>query len=190
MYKHNYNWFVNSNINQKLGGYINNNDKINILEIGCFEGLSSVFFDNKFLDNNLSTLTLIDPFSTIADNDHMKYNLLEAEKNFDYNLSICKNRNKVTVHKITSNKFFEEYQNKMKYHFIYIDGSHEPSQIKIDMDNSFKVLIDNGIMWMDDYLGGNNGNTEIKETMDDWIRNNNCKIIFQGYQIAIRKNSR
>jgi hypothetical protein len=26
------------------------------------------------------------------------------------------------------------------------------------MDNSFKVLNDNGIMWMNNYLGGSNGN--------------------------------
>lgn len=183
MYKHNYNWFVNSNINQKLGGYINNNDKINILEIGCFEGLSSVFFADNFIDNDSSTLTLVDPFSTIADNDHTKYNLLEAEKNFDYNLSICKNKNKIDIQKITSDKFFEN--NKKKFDFIYIDGSHECEQIKKDMDNAYKILNEKGIMWMDDYLGGDQGNTDIKDTMDSWIQSHNCEIIFQGYQIAI-----
>ena len=185
MYKSNYKWFINSNINYYLEKYIDRKEKRDILEIGCFEGLSSVFFADNFIDDNLSTLTLVDPFSTIADNDHIKYNLLDAEKNFDYNLSICKNKNKIDIQKITSDKFFEN--NNKNFDFIYIDGSHDCDQIKKDMNNSFQVLNKNGIMWMDDYLGGEEGNTDIKNTMDNWIQSHNCEIIFQGYQIAIKK---
>ena len=51
-------------------------------------------------------------------------------KNFDYNIKICNNPEKIVVKKITSDKFFED--NDMKYDLIYIDGSHECSQINKD----------------------------------------------------------
>ena len=55
------------------------------------------------------------------------------------------------------------------------------------MENSFNVLEKNGIMWMDDYMGGN-GN-QIKNTMDVFLEKytNQYELIHKGYQLAIRK---
>jgi len=110
----------------------------NILEIGCFEGLSSVFFADNLINHQNSTLICVDPFLAIENNDHKNLLLGDQEKNFDYNIKICNNPEKIVVKKITSDKFFED--NDMKYDLIYIDGSHECSQINKDMENSFKVL--------------------------------------------------
>ena len=64
-----------------------------------------------------------------------------------------KNTDKITIHKITSDNFFEN--NNKTYNFIYIDGCHEKEFIKRDMENSFNILEKGGIMWMDDYRVGN-----------------------------------
>lgn len=55
------------------------------------------------------------------------------------------------------------------------------------MENSFKFLEKNGIMWMDDYLGGD-GKT-IKNTMDNFLEKYKGKyeIIHKRYQLAIKK---
>jgi len=105
--------------------------------------------------------------------------------NFDLNISICKNANKITVYKITSNKFFEK--NTSMYNFIYIDGCHESEFITRDMENAFNILEKNGIMWMDDYGGGDG--IKIKKTMDAFLEKykGRYELIHSKYQLAIKK---
>jgi len=64
-YKYTKEWFLYSEIKTKLHLFIDKQKENKILEIGCFEGLSSVFFADNFLDNINSSLTCIDPFLTI-----------------------------------------------------------------------------------------------------------------------------
>ena len=182
-YKHTQTWFLGSEIRHTLFSHLDPNSENNILEIGCFEGLSSVFFADNFLNNPKSKLTCVDPFLTIPSNDHSKFLQNNEEKNFDYNISVCKNPDRITVHKITSDNFFQN--NKNTYNFIYIDGCHEPDFVKRDMENSFKVLEKNGIMWMDDYNMGNG----VKETMNAFLdtHTGNYHLIHKNYQLAIKK---
>jgi len=55
------------------------------------------------------------------------------------------------------------------------------------MENSFNVLENNGIMWMDDYLGGHD--YLIKNIMDKFLEkyDGKYKIIHKDYQLAIQK---
>jgi predicted O-methyltransferase YrrM len=183
-YKYSQQWFNFSEIKGRILSFINISNKNNILEIGSFEGQSSVFFAEHLLNHPESLLTCVDPFLLIDNNDHKDF-LNNVEDNFDYNISICKNSSKVIVKKTTSDKFFET--NNQKFNFIYIDGCHECDFIQRDMNNAFNVLESGGIMWMDDYGGGKNG--MIKKTMDDVILKlgSSIKIIHSGYQIAIQK---
>jgi predicted O-methyltransferase YrrM len=181
-YKYSHSWFIGSEINNRLVDFFDKSKENKILEIGCFEGLSSVFFADNFIDNQQSSLTCIDPFLNITDNDHSNYLQNNEEINFDYNISNCKNSDKIIIHKITSDDFFEH--NNQIYNFIYIDGCHKLDYIKRDMENSFNVLEKNGIMWMDDY-----GSGEIKNTMNKFLEkyNGQYELIHSGYQLAIKK---
>ena len=184
-YKHSQNWFIRSEIQNRLSHFLDKSKENKILEIGCFEGSSSVFFADNFLDNPKSTLTCVDPFLTIDNNDHTQFLQNNEEMHFDFNMSICKNSDKITIHKITSDIFFEN--NKQTYNFIYIDGCHEPEFIKRDMENSFNILEKKGIMWMDDYGGGDGIN--IKSVMNTFLEKykGQYELIHSGYQLAIRK---
>lgn len=184
-YKYSQSWFIKSEIRNKLFNFLDSSKENKILEIGCFEGLSSVFFADNFLDNSTSRLTCVDPFLTINNNDHKQFLESNEEMSFDYNVSICKNSDKITIHKITSDIFFEN--NSQTYNFIYIDGCHEPDFIERDMENSFNILEKNGIMWMDDYGGGDG--IQIKKTMDTFLQkyNGQYELIHRGYQLAIKK---
>ena len=184
-YKYSQSWFINSEIQNNLIKFLDKSKENKILEIGCFEGLSSVFFADNFLDNPKSSLTCVDPFLTISNNDHKQFLQNNEEMNFDFNISICKKSDRITINKITSDIFFEN--NNQTYNFIYIDGCHEPDFIKRDMENSFNILEKNGIMWMDDYGGGDG--IQIKNTMDAFLKKYTKKyeIIHIGYQLAIRK---
>jgi len=182
-YKYTQSWFIRSEIHNKLLKFTNKTAKNTILEIGCFEGLSSVFFADNLLCDTDSTLTCVDPFLNIDNNDHGEYLKNGGEINFDYNISICKNKDKIEIRKITSDKFFEI--NKKTYNFIYIDGCHECDFIERDMENSFNVLEKDGIMWMDDYGGGDG--IQIKNTMNNFLARHvgQYEIINMGYQLAI-----
>jgi len=168
-FKYSQTWFLGSEINIKLEYFLDKSKENKILEIGCFEGLSSVFFADNFLDNPNSTLTCVDPFLTINNNDHSKFLQNNEELNFNFNVSVCKNSDKITNN------------------LIYIDGCHESDFIKRDMENSFNVLEKNGIMWMDDYGGGDG--IQIKNNMNQFLEkyNGQYKLIHMGYQLAIQK---
>lgn len=184
-YKYSQNWFLGSEIQNNLFKFLDSSKENKILEIGSFEGLSTVFFADNFLNNFNSTLTCVDPFLTIDKNDHSQFLQNNEEMNFDFNISNCKNSNKIIIHKITSDIFFQN--NNKTYNFIYIDGCHEPDFIKRDMENSFNILEKNGIMWMDDYNGGDG--IQIKNTMDKFLEKYNAQyeLIHSGYQLAIKK---
>ena len=184
-YKYTKSWFINSEINQNLHNFINNDTKNTILEIGCYEGLSSVFFADNLLHHQESSLTCVDPFLQIDTNDHAQFLQNNEEDNFDYNISHCNHADKITVHKVTSDAFFKTNTNR--YNFIYIDGCHECDFITRDMENAFAVLEKNGIMWMDDYGGGDG--IQIKNTMDMFLEKykGQYTIINSGYQLGIKK---
>lgn len=185
VYKYTQDWFLRSEIKQLILNIIDSNNINHILEIGCFEGLSSVFFADNLLNHTESTLTCVDPFLTIDNNDHKEFLNNNEELTFDYNISICKNKDKISVNKITSDNFFK--LNTKTYNFIYIDGCHICDFINRDMENSFKVLEKNGIMWMDDYLWGDG--IQIRNTMDNFLEkyNGQYELIHKGYQLAIKK---
>ena len=184
-YTQNRDWFNRSEIKKNLLKYVSREEPNCILEIGCYEGLSSVFFADNLLDHPSSSLVCVDPFMTLEDNDHRKLLENDQEKNFDFNISNCNNTNKIIVNKITSDKFFETNNNY--FNFIYIDGCHDVEFILRDMRNSFKYLYKNGIMWMDDYGGGDG--IKIKNAMNTFLKmyEGKYEIIHVGYQLAIRK---
>ena len=107
-YKYTKRWFYDSEISKLLLEKIEDkNKKFNILEIGCFEGLSSVFFSDNIMDNELSTLDCVDPFyisGTVKGitTTGITNNTIKIFKN---NISISKNSKKITFHNETSNSF-------------------------------------------------------------------------------------
>jgi len=186
-YKYTKTWFVNSEIRRNLLNFVDVTNKYNILEIGCFEGLSSVAFSDNIMDNNLSTLDCVDPYYKSGSVEGITSLFVDEEvKNkFLHNISNSKNSHKIIFHNTTSDIFFEK--NTKMFNLIYIDGCHEQGYIERDMTNSFNYLEKNGIMWMDDYGGGNKG--RIKIYMDNWLDTYKGKyrLIHKGYQIAIQK---
>ncbi len=185
MYRYTQTWFPESAICAKLLDMVDVSAPHSVLEIGCFEGLSSVFFADNLLTHPESTLTCVDPFLTIDNNDHAGLISNQTEEYFDHNIRSCQHPDRVTVHKIISDAFFP--QNKATYDIIYIDGCHEVDFVKRDMENSFAVLRPGGIMWMDDYLGGDK--IQIKAVMDAFVQahESELEIIYKDYQLAIRR---
>jgi predicted O-methyltransferase YrrM len=187
-YEYSQTWFFNSEIKNLIDKYFDKKKNNNILEIGCFEGLSSCFFSDNFLDNPDSTLDCVDPYVISGTVKEITTSCVTNStiKLFKKNIKKSLNYDKIYFHQLTSDDFF---QNNIKnFDFIYIDGNHTPEQIKRDIENSLKFIRNNGIIWMDDYGGG--GEKKIKPYFDKVleVQNNkyNFEIIHKNYQLAVK----
>lgn len=120
-----------------------NKKSLNVLEIGSFEGNSSLF-----LLRNLKKikLTCVDTFT--GSDEHKNINFNKIYSNFKYNMS--KLNTNVKIVNNTSSFFFKK--NKQNYDLIYVDGSHSYKDVLQDAFNSFKILKKNGIIIFDDFL--------------------------------------
>ena len=157
--------------------------KISILEIGSYEGLSTVFF-LSILKN--SKIYCVDPFIDFEENKNKDFN--KVFNNFEHNTK--KFQSRIRLSKSTSDDFFRKGVNE-KFDLIYIDGNHHADNVYKDSTNSFNLLNKGGLMIFDDFLwdyyedinfnpiGG------IKRFLSENFYK--LKIISIGYQIAIQK---
>ena len=140
------NWF--EQLAQKnfetLKNIIKVNDKINFLEIGCFEGNCHKWIYENILVNPESKSTVIDPFE--QSNTHPN-----AYNTFVNNLENYLNR--ITIKKGFSDNVLPSLE-KESFDIIYIDGDHSTAGVFKDAVNSIPLLKKGGIMIFDDYLWG------------------------------------
>jgi predicted O-methyltransferase YrrM len=124
------------------------NSKMNALEIGSFEGRSSIFFVNYFNDINL---TCVDTWEKSVNESDIKMqesiDFRLVEKNFDNNIK--SHSSVIKKYKSTSKNFFEN-SNLQNLDFIFIDGSHKYEDVIHDAIASFKLLKVGGFILFDD----------------------------------------
>ena len=70
------------------------------------------------------------------------------------------------THRMTSDQFFEE--NKSTFDLIFIDGLHVYEQVLKDIDNSLRVLNDNGVILIHDCLPSKIWHQTIPQTHSSW----------------------
>jgi predicted O-methyltransferase YrrM len=195
-YKFTEEWFTNDGLS-----VLNNLDptkEIHILEIGCFEGKSTIWFLDNILQNDKSTITCVDPWTNFSQdnnslNSYFKDNtewLLSERKTkemFLHNINESTNANKVIVREGLSNKVlpFLITEGKM-YDIIFIDGNHTAPYVMMDAIMSWELLNDNGIIIFDDYLWEMSRPTNLrpKESVDYFI------LTFSDYITELHSNYR
>ncbi len=151
--------------------------KISILEIGCFEGLSIIYY-YKFLKNiNVTAVDSLDKKT-------------EYFKNFKKNTKNLKNFN---FFNINAKKFFKRNKQK-KYDLIYIDSSHWYKDVLFEGKKAYKLLNKGGILIFDDLLytrAVKKKNYEYKNVVGgvilflDWAKK--IKVHYIGHQVIIQK---
>lgn len=125
------------------------NKSLNILEIGSWEGISSLFM-LTVLPN--SRITAVDTWE--GGDEHAGWETLsKIEINFDSNLK--KYSDRITKFKGTSYSFFQTCEkSRNQFDLIYIDGSHYVDDVICDAIKSFEQLKIGGILIFDDYIWG------------------------------------
>jgi len=125
---------------------IEQNKKYNILEIGSFEGLSSLFLLQTF---PYSMVTCVDTWA--GADEHSTLDMRKIEDNFDFNTSPYKDR--LIKYKGTSFSFFEKRDvYNETYDIIYVDGSHYVDDVMVDGLRCFSMLKNGGLIIFDDYM--------------------------------------
>ena len=122
------------------------NRPIKALEIGSWEGASSVFI----LDHlPLASLVCVDTWE--GADEHKGQDILNRiEDNFDRNLASYGTR--LTKFKGTSFAYFNTQPERSSFDLIYVDGSHHSDDVIVDAIKSFELLKVGGIMIFDDYF--------------------------------------
>lgn len=121
-------------------------ETIKALEIGSFEGASSVFLISEFENMHLTCVDTWQGSEENIDREGLEF----IEQKFDENLGEYAAR--IKKFKGSSFSFFESIDIKPQYDFIYIDGSHHVDDVMIDAVRGFNLLKVGGIMIFDDYL--------------------------------------
>lgn len=129
-----------------------------ILEIGSFEGRSTVYFIEKALENQPSVeITCIDSWEGGAEHNGV-WNMGQVEQAFMHNIELAIQRHpQATVHKqqgYSHAKMIELLANGYEGYFdyIYIDGSHEAPDVLFDALLAHRLVRVGGIISFDDYL--------------------------------------
>lgn len=125
------------------------NKKINILEIGTFEGEFTNFLANEFPDANIYTLDL--PLNdknfketyNRNDNQKLKEHLNLRKKNL---LS-----DNIFFYELDSLNLMSKFKDK-KFDIIWIDGDHHSPQVQIDIFQAIKLSSLGTIILVDDII--------------------------------------
>lgn len=207
-YKYTQNWFTDHDLVQFLP--LQTQEEIHILEIGSFEGKSSVWFIENLLNNQNSSISCIDPWATYDQkNDSLNsyhkdiskkdlndltdgYIFSDEYETFVKNINETNRSPQVHIMKGFSDVLLPNLiSNKKQYDIIFIDGNHTAPYVLSDAIMSWKLLKVNGIMIFDDYLWELNKPETLRPKMavDNFISNyaDYLEVIWTDYRMAIKK---
>lgn len=148
------------------------NKPISILEIGTYEGQSTISFAYNICKHQNSRITSVD----IADNDVIKYNMNSIPLELSSKISLLHGFSSIVLKNIQT-----------KFDIIYIDGSHFPDDVLEDAVLSFQLLSQNGLMFFDDYIFNHEDYLSFlqKDSVDNYLNVHNINSIKHKFNIDI-----
>jgi len=158
------------------------------LEIGSFEGMSTIWMLENILTEERSQIFCIDAWAEWTG---------DAFVRFVSNINKTGFRDKVRIVKGDSSEELRIFPNDY-FDFIYVDGNHDEKAVMKDAIGSFRVLKKGGIIAFDDYLlgirypnshGSKAMNGSAKKAIDYFIETfkDELDVIHNDYQLWIRK---
>lgn len=157
------------------------------LEIGSFEGRSTVWLLENILLHKDSRIVCVDPYKSYSDLKNVDIDWDVIKQRFMDNTAPWKD--KVELWQMDSKDLGKTDYNQ--YDFIYVDGGHESRQVFIDLALSHLLLKQGGIMIIDDYLWGGLavGNNVPKGAIDAFMTafSGDYELKSLGYQIILQK---
>jgi predicted O-methyltransferase YrrM len=167
---------------------------LNFLEIGVYEGRSTIWLLENVLTDSTSKITCIDLFNgELEENDMTNDSTLNLkyEEYFDYNILPFKD--KVTKYKGWSSSILRKYPEEAIFDFAYIDASHTAYGTLEDAVLTHPLIKPGGIIIFDDYLWKDPNRTSPTDSPElgiDCFYNTYAdfyEVIFNGYQVGLLK---
>jgi len=127
-----------------------------ILEIGSFEGRSTCYLIETCSRTNHMEIYCVDTWE--GGFEHDKTTMPEVERRFDHNVAVAKKRDShgAVVKKVKKKSVTALAEilssNEPPFDLIYVDGSHQASDVLTDSIMAFELLRVGGVMIFDDYL--------------------------------------
>lgn len=130
--------------------------KLQVLEIGCFEGASTTWILDNLMSHPGSTLTSIDTFEGGMEHQEgdsaSEYGLASLEDRFRANVAKCERADQLQIMKARSDDALLRLRGRdARFDFIYIDASHVAIDVLHDAVVSWKMLNLHGTMVFDDF---------------------------------------
>ncbi len=154
-------------------------ENVKLLEIGCFEGRSGIWFLENILAQPTSSITCVDVFTE------------EWESLFDHNIKISGFSDKVTKIKGRSECILLTLKEE-SFDIIYVDGCHLAANVLMDAVSSWLLLKAGGIMILDDYEWEPDRVPEKrpKIAIDLFLKvfQKHIEVLHKEYQVIIRKS--
>lgn len=158
-----------------------------MIEIGCFEGMSTIWFCDNILKHPDSKIDCVDPYLPYLPDYKPMLDMEAVEKRFHNNIEVVKD--KVTLHKELSFDYLKKRTEMAD--IIYVDGDHSSKGCILDMVLSHQILNKGGMMIVDDYLwaGMMTGLDVPKGAIDAFMSffAEDYDLISIGYQVILRK---
>lgn len=165
--------------------------KRNFLEIGSFEGRSTVWTMENMMQKG-DYIYCIDTWE--GGEEHGAEDMQAVFMRFKENTAIAKDKTKVVrgyAMDTSTTELASKIQDGLQYDFIYIDGSHIAKDVLTDACMAWQVLKPKGIIVFDDYVWGDPRDIlhRPKAAIDAFtnIFAEEVEVIHVGYQLVVRK---
>lgn len=152
---------------------LNINDRLLSIEVGCFEGRSTLWFADNLLKHPQSILHCIDSWEGGEEVARVKLNfdMERVASNFLKNIQQHPRVDQISVMRTSSQKGLIDlaFMHSNEADFIYLDGSHTQKDTLIDLVLALNLIKVGGIIIVDDYLNNMSTNNKLlrpKEAVD------------------------
>lgn len=163
-------------------------DGLSFLEIGCFEGRSTVWFLENVLTAPSSTITCVDTFRGSDEHDPLAVDPDALRAVFQTNIARFGTR--VRVLEGDSRVVLRSMAPDARFDLVYVDGSHRAPDVLSDAVLSWPLVRPGGLLVFDDYRWKGTGSRP-RVAIDAFLRvhRGTYELLHKGYQVAIRKDT-
>lgn len=171
---------------------------VRMLEIGAYEGRSTVWFLDEILTGEGSALTTVDTWEGSAENDPRE--MAAVQERFHRNTQEFRDAGRLTVVVNHSQAFLVDRIARGEtapgngFHIVYVDGSHAAPDVLSDGVLAWALLEPGGVMVFDDYIwaGGTCEQERPRFAIDSFLA---CFLgqydeLHRGTQVVIRRRGR
>lgn len=161
-----------------------------VLEIGSYEGKSSVWIIQNILEAE-GSIICIDTWSGGEEHDDIDFEKVEARFDENVKKAVTEDKQVYKIKGTSVNGLSICLVNKRMFDFIYIDGSHIARDVLTDACMAWPMLTRGGIIVFDDYKWGKPRDIlhRPKLAIDSFINifAEELNLITCGTQIVVRK---